>query len=72
MACDTLNMFDVGGVVYRENFYYHYFCAGMHCIDGGCSGSAGKRRSMEGKLVQFTTVLAVLFIVLAVILNLNF
>ena len=44
MACDTLNMFDVGGVVYRENFYYHYFCAGMHCIDGGCSGSAGKRR----------------------------
>ena len=30
-----------------------------------------KGRSMEGRLVKFTTVLAVLFMLLAVILNLN-
>ncbi len=31
-----------------------------------------KARSMEGKLVKFTKLLAVLFLLLAVILNLNF
>ena len=31
-----------------------------------------KSRSMEGKLVKFTTLLAVLFVVIAAILNLNF
>lgn len=42
---------------------------------GGMSDSywsKNKSRSMEGKLVQFTTILAVVFILLAVILNLNF
>lgn len=34
--------------------------------------SKNKSRSMEGKLVKFTRLLAVLFILLAVILNLNF
>lgn len=34
--------------------------------------SKNKSRSMEGKLVKFTKLLAVLFILLAVILNLNF
>ena len=31
-----------------------------------------KSRSMEGKLIRFTKILAVAFILLAVILNLNF
>ena len=31
-----------------------------------------KGRSMEGKLVLFTKILAVLFMVLAVVLNMNF
>ena len=34
--------------------------------------SKNKARSMEGKLVQFTKILAVAFLVIAVILNLNF
>lgn len=34
--------------------------------------SKNKGRSMEGKLNQFTKILGVLFILLAVILNLNF
>lgn len=34
--------------------------------------SKNKGRSMEGKLVQFTKILAVAFLVIAVILNLNF
>lgn len=34
--------------------------------------SKNKSRSMEGKLVKFTKLLAVLFILLAVVLNLNF
>ncbi|MDD6615283.1 MAG: preprotein translocase subunit SecG [Lachnospiraceae bacterium] len=34
--------------------------------------SKNKARSMEGKLVQFTKILAVAFMVIAVILNLNF
>ena len=48
--------------------------AGLGAIGGigDTYWSKNKSRSMEGKLVQFTTVLAVLFIVLAVILNLNF
>ena len=48
--------------------------AGLGAISGAAETYWGKNkgRSMEGKLVQFTTVLAVLFIVLAVILNLNF
>ena len=34
--------------------------------------SKNKARSMEGKLVRFTKILAVAFMVIAVILNLNF
>lgn len=34
--------------------------------------SKNKSRSMEGKLVKFTKILAVAFILIAVILNLNF
>lgn len=34
--------------------------------------SKNKARSMEGNLVKFTKLLAVLFVVIAVILNLNF
>ena len=34
--------------------------------------SKNKARSMEGKLVQFTKILAVAFMVIAVSLNLNF
>ena len=34
--------------------------------------SKNKSRSMEGKLIKFTKLLAVLFIVLAAVLNLNF
>ena len=45
---------------------------------GAISGMAdtywgrNKGRSMEGKLVLFTKILAVLFMVLAVVLNMNF
>lgn len=47
-------------------------------LSGAISGAAdsywgkNKGRSMEGKLVAFTKVLAVAFIVIAVILNINF
>ena len=48
--------------------------AGLGAIGGiGDSyWSKNKSRSMEGKLVQFTRVLAIAFVVLAVVLNLNF
>ncbi len=84
-------MFDIGGVVYRENSSDSYFCVGKYCIVRNRSGTAGadaglgaiggigdsywsknKSRSMEGKLVQVTRILAVAFVVLAVVLNLNF
>ena len=47
-------------------------------LSGAISGSAdtywgkNKGRSMEGKLVLFTKILAVAFIVIAAILNINF
>lgn len=48
--------------------------AGLGAIGGIGDTYWGKNksRSMEGRLVKFTTLLAVLFILLAVILNLNF
>lgn len=48
--------------------------AGLGAIGGMGDTYWGKNksRSMEGKLVKFTKLLAILFIVLAVILNLNF
>jgi preprotein translocase subunit SecG len=48
--------------------------AGLGAIGGIGDSYWGKNksRSMEGRLVKFTTLLAVLFILLAVILNLNF
>ncbi len=48
--------------------------AGLGTIGGIGDSYWGKNksRSMEGKLVKFTTILAVLFIVIAAILNLNF
>lgn len=48
--------------------------AGLGAIGGIGDTYWGKNksRSMEGKLVQFTKILGVLFIVLAVVLNLNF
>lgn len=48
--------------------------AGLGAIGGIGDTYWGKNksRSMEGKLVKFTTLLAVLFIVIAAILNLNF
>lgn len=48
--------------------------AGLGAIGGIGDTYWGKNksRSMEGRLVKFTTILAVAFIVLAAILNLNF
>lgn len=48
--------------------------AGLGAIGGIGDTYWGKNksRSMEGRLVKFTTLLAVLFILIAVILNLNF
>ena len=48
--------------------------AGLEAIGGIGDTYWGKNksRSMEGKLVKFTTLLAVLFVVIAAILNLNF
>ena len=48
--------------------------AGLGAIAGASDTywSKNKARSMEGKLVQFTKILAVAFMVIAVILNLNF
>ena len=47
--------------------------AGLGAIAGGAETYWGKNkgRSMEGALVKATRVIAVLFIVLAVVLNLN-
>ena len=47
--------------------------AGLGAISGAAETYWGKNkgRSMEGKLVKFTRYLAILFMVLAVILNLN-
>lgn len=47
-------------------------------LSGTISGAAdsywgkNKGRSMEGKLVKFTRILVVLFILIAVVLNMNF
>ena len=48
--------------------------AGLGAIGGIGDTYWGKNksRSMEGKLVKFTTLLSVLFVVIAAILNLNF
>lgn len=48
--------------------------AGLGAIGGIGDSYWGKNksRSMEGRLVKITTMLAVAFIVIAVILNLNF
>ncbi len=47
--------------------------AGLGSISGAAESYWGKNkgRSMEGQLVKFTKILAVLFILIAVILNLN-
>lgn len=47
--------------------------AGLGSISGAAETYWGKNkgRSMEGKLVKFTTALVVLFIVLAAVLNIN-
>lgn len=47
--------------------------AGLGVISGAAESYWGKNkgRSMEGKLVKFTKILAISFMVLAVILNLN-
>ena len=48
--------------------------AGLGSISGAAETYWGKNkgRSMEGKLAKYTKLLGVLFIVIAVILNLNF
>ena len=48
--------------------------AGLGAISGAAESYWGKNkgRSMEGGLVKATTVMGILFFVLAVILNLNF
>lgn len=48
--------------------------AGLGAIGGmgDTYWSKNKSRSLEGKLIKFTKILAVVFIILAVILNLNF
>lgn len=47
--------------------------AGLGSISGAAETYWGKNkgRSMEGRLVRFTKILAVLFMLLAIILNLN-
>lgn len=47
--------------------------AGLGSISGAAETYWGKNkgRSMEGKLVKFTTALVVLFIILAAVLNIN-
>ena len=47
--------------------------AGLGAVAGAAETYWGKNkgRSMEGKLVKFTTVLAVFFIVFAIVLNLK-
>lgn len=48
--------------------------SGLGAIGGAAETYWGKNksRSMEGKLVKFTKILAVLFIVIAAVLNINF
>ncbi len=48
--------------------------AGLGAIAGGAETYWGKNkgRSMEGGLVKATTIMAVLFFVLAAVLNMNF
>ena len=48
--------------------------AGLGAIAGAADTYWGKNkgRSMEGKLVTITKVLAVLFVLIAIILNINF
>lgn len=48
--------------------------AGLGAIGGlgDTYWSKNKSRSMEGKLIQITKILAIAFVVLAVILNMNF
>lgn len=48
--------------------------AGLGAISGVADTYWGKNkgRSVEGKLEKFTTVLAVAFMVLAIVLNINF
>ena len=48
--------------------------AGLGAIAGGAETYWGKNkgRSMEGGLVKATTVMAVLFFVLSIVLNMNF
>lgn len=48
--------------------------AGLGAIAGAADTYWGKNkgRSMEGKLVTFTKILAVLFVIIAIILNINF
>ena len=48
--------------------------AGLGAIAGAADTYWGKNkgRSMEGKLVTITKVLAVLFVVISIILNINF
>ncbi len=47
--------------------------AGLGAISGAAETYWGKNkgRSMEGKLVKFTTVLAIFFIIFAIVLNLK-
>lgn len=47
--------------------------SGLGALSGTSEGywSKNKGRSAEGQLIKITTILAVLFIVLAVVLNLN-
>ncbi len=47
--------------------------AGLGAVSGGAETYWGrnKARSMEGKLVQLTTLLSVAFMILAAVLNLN-
>jgi len=47
--------------------------AGLGAISGGSESYWGKNkgRSMEGQLVKITRILAILFMVLAAVLNLN-
>ena len=47
--------------------------AGLGAIQGAADTYWGKNkgRSMEGKLVKFTTILAVVFILFAIILNMK-
>ena len=75
----------VGSVVayYTGNGWFGFFCGGLagaafgvlHAVASGMADTywgKNKGRSMEGALVKITTGLAVGFMVLAVVLNLNF